>query len=352
MVSVRIFQFDNTLRLLDVTDRVAAMNVSSQRPWTLEALENFAILSEKTADDAYWQAWITVQEGCELIAISWAKLAVLERITHSAVTSVHGMPRRWVVAKWTSMTIIAALLLTALCSRIAARVMYHQIREYHISAAREFRSNNRDLAAQLMSDAPASAIQKATGIFNICDAVCLVFIVAAFLLVAGFCAGRIKRILQLPSSRSGTMNRNQNDEMKAVMWRVVVTCAVVFVSLLSMAVVTSVYAVGMFEAQNGENCQQFASISNACDPCHDTPILVLHWTYFNPEFLILGYYVSSPVALLVALWGMTSARLRQALRQSLQKRPDDATQVRKTETVRFSTEITDAVQMIEQMDNA
>ena len=119
-----------------------------------------------------------------------------------------------------------------------------------------------------------------------------------------------------------------------------------------MAVVTSVYAVGMFEAQNGENCQQFASISNACDPCHDTPILVLHWTYFNPEFLILGYYVSSPVALLVALWGMTSARLRQALRQSLQKRPDDAAQVRKTETVRFSTEITDAVQMIEQMDNA
>ncbi len=355
LVSVRIFQFENALKLLDATDRVAAMNLSSQRPSTPQDLEALARYSDSVAEDTYWQSLITIQEGCELIAISWAKLAVLERITHSAVSSARGVPRRWVVAKWTSMAIITSLLLTALCSRVAVRVMYHQFRAYHISASSEFRSNNRDGAVQLISDASASSIQKATGIFNICDAVCLCYIVVAFLLVAGFCAGRIKRIVQLPSSTSGTINRNQNGEMKAVMWRVIATCAVVFVSLLLMAIVTTTYAVSMFEKQNGEDCQHFASISDVCDPCHDEPVLVLHWTYFNPEFLILGYYLSSPIALLVALWGMTSTRLLRALRQSLQKRPDEACQERKTETlqtVRFSTDINDAVQMIEQMDNA
>jgi hypothetical protein len=45
--------------------------------------------------------------------------------------------------------------------------------------------------------------------------------------------------------------------------------------------------------------------------------------YLNPIILVMGYYFSTPFALLVALWGMTSARLLHALKQPRHRAMDD-----------------------------
>ncbi len=39
------------------------------------------------------------------------------------------------------------------------------------------------------------------------------------------------------------------------------------------------------------------------------------WFYFTPEFTMITFFISSPLALLVALWGMTSERMLQRIRK-------------------------------------
>jgi hypothetical protein len=52
-----------------------------------------------------------------------------------------------------------------------------------------------------------------------------------------------------------------------------------------------------------------------CDPlCNNDLMLMSTWFDFTPEFTMIIFLISSPLALLVALWGMTSDRVLQRMR--------------------------------------
>ena len=51
--------------------------------------------------------------------------------------------------------------------------------------------------------------------------------------------------------------------------------------------------------------------------------LVARWMFFTPEFQLTIVLISSPLALIVALWGMTDKRSRQ-LMQSTRTMPSDS----------------------------
>ena len=54
---------------------------------------------------------------------------------------------------------------------------------------------------------------------------------------------------------------------------------------------------------------------NPCDPaCNNVWTVILNWLQFTPEFQLIVVLISSPLALLVALWGMTSERTLQHMR--------------------------------------
>ena len=77
--------------------------------------------------------------------------------------------------------------------------------------------------------------------------------------------------------------------------------AVVFVSLICMAIFQTFYASATF------NDIRFTSdIVSFCDPKATTNSLFGNWMLLNPEFFVLGGYMPPPFAMLVALWGMTS----------------------------------------------
>jgi hypothetical protein len=48
--------------------------------------------------------------------------------------------------------------------------------------------------------------------------------------------------------------------------------------------------------------------------------LLQTWITFTPEFRLIFILVSSPLCLLVALWGMTSSRARESMRGSFKMR--------------------------------
>ena len=52
-----------------------------------------------------------------------------------------------------------------------------------------------------------------------------------------------------------------------------------------------------------------------CDPaCKNVWAVILYWLVLTPEFHLSVVLISSPLAMLVALWGMTSERTLQHIR--------------------------------------
>jgi hypothetical protein len=51
-----------------------------------------------------------------------------------------------------------------------------------------------------------------------------------------------------------------------------------------------------------------------CDPNSRAAFLIEDWFSLTPDFFILGVYMPGPVAVLAALWGMTSKLMLQMMK--------------------------------------
>jgi hypothetical protein len=89
------------------------------------------------------------------------------------------------------------------------------------------------------------------------------------------------------------------------------TAAFVFVTFLLRAVYSTMFALAN-ELQNQGNTVNCPS-GNRCDAsCYNVYRLMQLWLFYTPEFQLIVVLISSPLALLVALLGMTTDReLRQ-----------------------------------------
>ena len=87
------------------------------------------------------------------------------------------------------------------------------------------------------------------------------------------------------------------------------TTALVFLTFLLRAVFSTMNALA-----NALQIQVF-TCNNYCDPaCSNVWTVIQEWLQFTPEFQLTVVLISSPLALLVALWGMTSERTLQHMR--------------------------------------
>ena len=95
--------------------------------------------------------------------------------------------------------------------------------------------------------------------------------------------------------------------------RIVGTTAFVFVTFLLRAVYSTMFALGN-ELQNEGN---YCPSSNPCDAsCFNVYRLMQLWILYTPEFQLMVVLISSPLAMLVALWGMTSDRTLQRMQSN------------------------------------
>jgi hypothetical protein len=68
---------------------------------------------------------------------------------------------------------------------------------------------------------------------------------------------------------------------------------------------------------------QFREIAKSCpaDPCgdcHNAYHHITQWSLYTPEFQVVTVLLSSPVALIVALWGITSKATLQIMKSNKQ----------------------------------
>ena len=87
------------------------------------------------------------------------------------------------------------------------------------------------------------------------------------------------------------------------------TAAFVFVTFLLRAVFSAMNALSGALQNDGANCPTPCGI-----PCNNVWSLIQNWLVYTPEFQVTVVLISSPFALLFALWGMTDKRTLQRMR--------------------------------------
>ena len=82
------------------------------------------------------------------------------------------------------------------------------------------------------------------------------------------------------------------------------TTGFIFVTFLLRSVFSTMLAVALQLQDFGKECP---GVTTRCDAsCYNVYMNFSAWMYYTPEFQLMIVLISSPVAQLVALWGMTT----------------------------------------------
>jgi len=226
-----------------------------------------------------------------------------------AMPKREGMSRRWVVGGRVVMAAVVAGNVVGLGGNIAAAVYLQRTAVYLSAASAAFAANNTadannqfDLAAQQQQ--LAASIQS---IQSFCEVAVLLLIIVAFAVAGAACARRVSSaLLEVTDAAAAAAGRR-------LRLQIVGTAAFVFVTFLLRAVYSIMFALADQLQNNGYVCPS----NNPCDAsCYNVYALMQLWIYYTPEFQMTVLLISSPLAMIVALWGMTSDRTLQLMQSN------------------------------------
>jgi hypothetical protein len=261
--------------------------------------------SSLNAQAQYWTAAFLVTYAIEFLCLSVAKLLVLHRMADFAVPKGDSLSRRLVVGGRVVMAAVVVGNVVGLCGNVAAAVLSKQVGDLENAAAAAFAANSNDAANAFDAQAyqKNTVANEAASVQSFCEVAVLLIIILAFSVVGIASARRVSSAL-----------RDMNDEHVEAVGRqlrrkIVGTASFVFVTFLLRAVFSIMNALASALQNDGAGCPTFCGI-----PCNNVWTLIQEWLEYTPEFQLSVVLISSPLALIVALWGMTSERTLQHMR--------------------------------------
>jgi hypothetical protein len=258
------------------------------------------------AQGQYWGAAFYVTYAIEFLCLSVAKLLVLHRMADFAVPKGDGLSRRLAVGGRVVMAAVVVGNVAGLCGNVAAAVLSKHTGDLYNAVAAAFAANSTEAAYAIGVQASQknTVALDAASVQQFCEVAVLLIIILAFAVVGIASARRVSSALAL---------RDLNDEHvealgRQLRRRIVGTAAFVFVTFLLRAVFSTMNALSNALEIEVPKC-------DPCDPaCSNVWTVILNWLTFTPEFQLIVVLISSPLALFVALWGMTSERTLQHMR--------------------------------------
>jgi hypothetical protein len=259
------------------------------------------------AQAQYWGAACLVPYAIEFLCLSVAKLLVLHRMADFAVPKSDGLSRRLDVGGRVVMTAVVVGNVVGLCGYVAAAVLSKQVGDLNNAAAAAFAANSTPAVNSIVAQADQknSVANDASSVQQFCEVAVLLLIILAFAVVGIACSRRVSSALRL---------RDLNDERVEAVGRqlrrkIVGTAAFVFVTFLLRAVFSTMNALSNALQNFDADCPTICGI-----PCNNVWSLIAAWLVFTPEFQLIVVLISSPLALLFVLWGMTDKRTLQHMR--------------------------------------
>jgi hypothetical protein len=244
-----------------------------------------------------WLPVITMSHAIVVPCASAAKLMVLDRMSELASSQEEGMRRRWTVGGRVVMAVVVALNAAGLAATIYGAPYYQKVSDAMNTASMYYAVNNSDDGI-IFRDLSAKELQNASSIRSVqsfCEVTVLLLIVATFLLAGLVSARRISFFIRgveaaSPVAAAGRMLK----------FRLLFTTVCVFAAFLLRSVVATMFATGELFQSSRPSCPG----DNRCDAqCYNIFTLMWQWMIYTPEFLLTTITLSSPLALLVALWG-------------------------------------------------
>ena len=286
---------------------VLNFNVNNNPSSTLTNAQVYSIAAQINR----WVAAFVVVYAMEFLCLSAAKLMVLDRMMEFAMRKGEGVWRRWVVGGRVVMAAVVAGNVVGLGGNVAAAVYFQRTAESWSAASAAFAANNTADSSNFVN---LGAQQQQIAIFiqslqSFCEVAVLLLIIVAFAVVGAACARRVSSaLLDMTDAADAAAGRQ-------MLRQIVGTAAFVFVTFLLRAVYSTMFALAN-ELQNSGNYVNCPS-SSFCDAsCYNVYSLMRLWILYTPEFQLTVVLISSPLAMLVALWGMTSARTLQLMKSN------------------------------------
>jgi len=267
-----------------------------------------------------WLAAFVIANSFAFCCLVIAKLLVLDRMRDFAVHRAIGMPRWWAVGSRFLVVAAVGLNFVGACGSVGASVYFARAAGFYSAAADAAAVNRTDAQTELNQGAnQAQNAAKFVAVEIVCELLVLLLIVIAFCVVGVVSVRRVNAALSAITDSDHPESRQTQRIGQKLRRKIVGTVGVVFVSFLMRVVFSIMFALANALQNSGNSGSNTCpNYSGRCDPiCLNVFSKVQIWLLYTPEFQLLIVLISQPVALIIALWGMTSGRMLTT-RMSLQ----------------------------------
>jgi hypothetical protein len=268
---------------------------------TLESgttIESLARLSASRSVAFNWRAAYTVTYAIEFLFLSIAKLVVLERMIEFSAPQSASKSKRWVFAERIVVGLVVFGNLVGLAGNIASSTYFKAAANSDSNAADSYLLNNTAAGDKFRSETKQK-LQEAyqiAAVQSLSEVTVLLLIIIAFAISGFVCVRRFRSVF----AGLKTVTVSKGD--KTLRFQILGTTVVIFFAFLLRSVFSAMWAAS-YGLQLSNSCPG----KSDCDPCHNNDFTYLwYWIGHIIEFQLLIMLISSPIALLIALWGMTS----------------------------------------------
>jgi hypothetical protein len=264
-----------------------------------------------------WYSAFLVTYAIEFLCLSAAKLMVLDRMSVFAAPEGSVMRTRWAAAGRTLMAAVVSGNAVGLAANAASAFHYQKAAKAYSTVSAYYADNRTDDGDEYQS-LGQQEVQLAGSIGSVqrfCEVAVLLLIVVTFAVVGVLSARRVSsRLLLVDAASTAAMTG------RALRLRLVGTTAFVFVAFLIRSVLSTMSAAAYEFRDLGQivdkKCVGFGANQVCDESCNNAYTHVSFWMLYTPEFESTIVLVSSPVALLVALWGMTTESTLQLMKSN------------------------------------
>jgi hypothetical protein len=249
---------------------------------------------------AVWSCFFPVPLVCYLIVT----LLVLDRLMDFSKLKGASAKSFWAVWWRAVVGVVVAGAVVGVCCNVVASVFYARTANI-LDGITAGRQNNTRTAVEENAKASAS-----TAFMFAYEAIMVPVLIISFSVVGVASARRVRHVLHAAATSAISMQGSAPpatvDTPRQLMRKIVNTCCVIFVSLLVRAVPAIFFAIAA-GLQRFVSCDAYTN-RNRCSECYDMYTHMFMWIVYTPSLIFAVALVSQPVALLVALWGMTSGQ--------------------------------------------
>ncbi len=260
-----------------------------------------------------WLPLYFVTYAIDFMCLSAAKLMVLDRMSVFAAPEGSAMRKRWAAAGRVVMAVVVLGNAAGLAANAAAAVYFQKAAQAYTAASLYFAADNTKDGDEfnLQGVQEATRAEYIASVQSFCEVAVLLFIIVAYAVVGVMSARRVSSSIKLLRADNVSTTGAAVATGRSLRLQIVCTTAFVFVAFLLRSAFSTMYAIANQFEDLDKVCPHSTLTRDqpTCDSCHNVYTHLSEWMDHTPEFEPVIVLLSSPVALLVALWGMSSKTL-------------------------------------------